>query len=240
MQLSCTRWPRSLALGALLSLALLLAACGGGSTVTSPYTAEDLVQKANTNFAQDTALHFTLTAKNIVPGIYAVTQADGDVVRPDKLKIVGSDMISKGGTIGLGIILIGSNQYVDYGATGNYRTTSGLPNLLTIFSPTEGIGSILNQLQTPTTPTADTVAGVACWKVDGTVTSSLLAPITGGSASSSTPVATQIWVGQTDLQIHQVTLTGIAADGDQATTARTFVLSKFNETIDITTPPLAK
>jgi hypothetical protein len=235
MQISRARWHLSFALGALLSLTTLLVACSG-SSATSPYTAEELVQKANVNFAQDSALHFTLTAKNIVPGLYAVTQAEGDVVRPDKMKIVGSDMITQGGTVGIGIIFVGTKQYVDLGNTGNYRATNGLPNLLAIFSPTEGIGSILNQLQSPGKPTADTVGGVTCWKVNGTVTSSLLAPITGGSPASSTPVATQIWVGQTDLQIHQVTLTGKAADGDQDNTERTFVLSKFNETIDITAP----
>ncbi|MBA3825267.1 MAG: LppX_LprAFG lipoprotein [Ktedonobacterales bacterium] len=233
MQIS--RWFHSFVLGVLVSLTMLLAACGG-STATSPYTAEDLIQKASTNFAQDTALHFTLTAKDIVPGLYAVTAAEGDVVRPDKLKIIGSDMVSKGGTLGIGIIIIGANQYVDLGNIGKYHPTTGLPNLLAIFSPTEGIGSILNQLQSPSKPTADTVGGVACWKVNGTVTSSLLAPITGSSSTISTPVATQIWVGQTDLQIHQVTLTGKAADGDLDTTARTFVLSKFNETIAITAP----
>ncbi len=236
MQISRTRWTHSLALGALMSLAVLLAACGG-STATSPYSATELIQKANTNFAQDTALHFTLTAKNIPPGLYSITKADGDVVRPDKLKLSGSDFVSQGQSLGISIIFIGADQYVDLTGIGNYTKTHNLPNLLTIFSATEGIGAILNQFQGPTTPSADTVGGVACWKVSGTVTSSLLAPITGSSSATSTPVQAQLWVGQSDLQIHQVTLTGKAADGDQDNTSRTFVLSQFNETITIAAPP---
>jgi hypothetical protein len=240
MQISHARWTGSLMLGALLSFALCLVGCSGTSIPVSPYTADVLIQMANTNFAQDNALHFTLTAKNIQPGLYAVTQAEGDVVRPDKMKIVGSDMVTKGGTVGIGIIFVDGKQFVDLGNTGTYRTTTGLPNLLTIFSPTEGIGAILNQIQQPSKPTASKAGGVDCWKVTGTVTSSLLAPITGSSGASSNPVQTEIWVGQKDLQIYQVTLTGQAADGDQTDTARTFVLSNFNESITITAPPVAK
>jgi hypothetical protein len=238
MQIVRARWSHSLALGALLSLTMILVACGDNSTATSPYTADELIQKANTNFAQDGAIHFTLAAKNIPPGLFSIIQAEGDVVRPDKLQLSGADFISTQNSPHISIIFVGGNQYVDLTGTGtNYSKTNALPNLLNIFSSTEGIGAILLQVQQPSKPTADTVNSVACWKVNGTVASSLLAPITGGNASTSTPVQAQMWIGQSDLQIHQVTLIGKAVDGDQDNTTRTFVLSKFNESITITPPP---
>ncbi len=213
--------------GAAAALFLTLAACGASSTTkTSPLSATQLIQQASNNFAQDSALHFTLTASNIAPGPFAVTKAQGDVVRPDKLQIHGIVEPTQGVTAGIGIIFVGQQQYISIGDTGTYQTTSGLPNLLNIFSSSQGIGAILSQLQSPSTPTADSVNGVDCWKITGTVSSALLAPITGNPPTSPTNV-----------QIHQVTLNGIAANGDTSSTVRTFDLSNYNETVTITAPP---
>jgi hypothetical protein len=220
-------------------LACALAACGGGgsTTTTSSLTSAQIIQKANTNFGNDTALHFTLTAQNIQPAAFAVTQAHGDVVRPDKLEIHGLDMPSAGVTAGIGIIFINGMQYLSVGDTGTYTITTILPNLLNIFSPTQGIGAILNQLQNPSNPTSDTVNGVACWRITGTVTSTVLAPITNNPPTTPTDVKTTLWIGQSDFQIHQVTLAGMAAQGDTANTIRTFDLSMYNETVTISVPP---
>jgi hypothetical protein len=235
------RWQRrsvrALAGSAVLLFGIVAVACSGGaSSKTSPFTATQLIQKGTTNFNQDTALHFKLTATNVAPGLYAVTAADGDVVRPDKLKLVGSDEVSQGFTAGIGIIFVNSNQYVDFGATGKYTKVTGLPNLLAIFSPQQGIGAILSQMQNPSTPVDDMVDGVACWRINGTVAAGLLAPITGGSATATNPIQTTIWIGESDYQFHKVTLVGKAVDSDSDTTTRTFVLSNFNETVTITAP----
>ena len=224
-----------LTVGLLLG-ALLLAACGGSSTPAP--TATTLLQQASDTFAKDTSLQFTLTADNIAPGAYAVTQATGAVVRPDKLKIDGSDEVTQGFQAAIGIIFIGSDQYVDIAGTGKYIKTSGLPNLLAIFDANNGIGAILQQVQNPSTPTAETIANTATWKITGTVTSAVLAPITSGSTTSSNPIQTTLWIGQSDHQVYEVKLVGNAVDGDSATTTRTFTLSKFNMPVTIDIPPL--
>ena len=223
----------------LIGLSLIVTACGNNSSTAkvSPYTAPQLIQKASTNFNGDTALHFTLTATHIATGLFAVSQADGDVVRPDKLKLLGADMLSPGLTKNIGIIFVGGQKYADLSGTGSYILFPNLPDLLAIFSPDKGIGAILSQMQNPTTPTDDTVNGVECWKITGTVTSTLLAPITDSAPATPTNVQTTLWVGQTDYQIHQVTLTGKATDSDSDSTVRTFILSNYNETVTIAAPP---
>lgn len=226
---------RHILAGVLVAVALICAACSSSTTTKPPFTSTQMIQKASTNFNADTALHFTLTADNIAPGIYAVRQADGDVIRPDKMKITGKSEIAQGFLAQIGIIFIGQNQYLAAGG-GNYAPTSGLPDLLSIFSPNQGIGAILTQFQNPSTPTADTVGGVSCWKITGTVDSKLLAPFTGSTATTGTPIKTTLWIGQADYQIHQVTLLGKAADSDTDQSVRTFTLSNFNEQITITAP----
>ncbi len=227
---------------AALALALtLLAACGGSSAATSsPYSATQLIQKASTNFAADSSLHFKLTAVGIAPGTYSVTSADGDVVRPDKLQVTsGTIEPSQGFLIGFAVVIIGSQQYIDLGDTGHFASTNVLPDLLIIFDPHQGIGAILNQFQGASTPAADNVSGVACWKITGTVDSTLLDPITGNTSTVSSPVQTTLWIGQSDSQIHQVKLVGIATSGDTSQTARTITLSQFNENVSIVAPSIS-
>lgn len=228
--------PRRAALALLLTLAALLAACSSGASSSKPPTTAQLIQDASTNFGNDTAIHFTLTATDIAPGNYSVTQADGDVVRPDRLQVTGTDNIRQGISIGIGIIFIGQQQYVDLGGTGKYSVTSGLPDFLLIFDAHQGIGAILTQLQQPSAPTADTANGVASWKITGTVPSTVLAPLTGSTSTVANPVNTTLWIGQSDHQIHQVSLVGQATDGDTSQSTRTFVLSKYNEQVTISAP----
>jgi len=133
-------------------------------------------------------------------------------------------------------VFINQQQYLDLGATGKFSKTTILPNLLIIFDSSKGIGAILTQFQKASTATAEDADGVACWKMTGTVDSTVLAPITGSSTATSSPVATTLWIGQNDKQIHKVFLQGKAADDDMNTTERTFTLSNFNANVTITAP----
>jgi hypothetical protein len=229
---------RAGALGLLAAIGIFGVACGGSSTVAKPpFTATEMIQKASVNFAADNALHFTLTADNIAPGLYAVRTAQGDIVRPDRMKITGKSEITKGFLANVGIIIVGQNQYLDAGGTGAYKPTSGLPDLLAIFSANQGIGAILNQFQSPSAPVAaQDAAKISCWKITGTVDSTLLAPFTGSTSTTPSPVNATLWIGQADYQIHQVTLQGKAADDDTDQSVRTFTLSNYNEQVTISAP----
>jgi LppX_LprAFG lipoprotein len=213
-----------------LGMMILIAACNNSSVPS----ADSLIQKASSKFSSDTSLHFVLKAKNIKPGAFSVVQATGDVVRPDKLKASGSVEPFAGTQLPINVIFIGGAQYLGIG--GSYNKTDQLPNLVVIFDSKQGIGAILGQFKKPGVPSSEDVAGVNCWKIAGTVDSTLLNPITGSTNTTASPVSTTLWIGQSDGQIHQVSLQGIATDGDTADTTRTFTLSNFNENITITAP----
>jgi hypothetical protein len=225
--------------GILVALVLALAACGTSSA--PPPSSAKLLSDASTRFSGDTSLHFTYNADNIGFGPVAVVQAAGDVVRPDKIKLSGLDEPTKGFTAGVGIVIIGQDQYLDLGGFGNWTKTSALPPLQLIFDPTQGITAILTKLQNPSTATSDTVKidathSVACWKITGTADSSLLAPLTGGTTTVTTPLQGTLWIGKADSQLYQVKLQGAVTDGDSAASTRTFILSNFGESVTITAP----
>jgi LppX_LprAFG lipoprotein len=225
--------------GLIAVLALLLAACG---TSTPPPSASTLLTKASTAFNNDSSLHLTYTATNIAPGITAVTSASGDLVRPDKISITGVVEPVKNLSASIGLIIIGQDQFLNI--SGSWSKTSAFGSLLHIFDADQGIGGIITKLQNPSKVTTENVKidsshTVACWKVSGTTTAGLLAPITQGSPTDTTPLQATLWIGQTDGQVYKVDLVGKAITGDSANTDRTFILSKFGEQVTITAPAVS-
>jgi hypothetical protein len=78
--------------------------------------------------------------------------------------------------------------------------------------------------------------------VEGLVPAGDLASITGGDPTSKTPIDTKVCVaknadGNGLSQPYEFILKGIAADGDTAQTTRTFILTKFDESVKIEPPP---
>jgi len=225
-------------IGGLLAIVVLALAACGTSTLPPPPTST-LLTKASTTFNADTSLHLTYTANNIAPGITAVTSASGDLVRPDKISITGVVEPVKNLSASIGLIIIGQDQFLNI--SGSWSKTSAFGSLLHIFDTDQGIGGIITKLQSPSKVTAENVKidsshSVACWKVSGTTTAGLLAPITQGSPTDTTPLQTTLWIGQSDNQVYKVDLVGMAITGDSAATDRTFVLSKFGEKVTITAP----
>jgi hypothetical protein len=80
------------------------------------------------------------------------------------------------------------------------------------------------------------VDGKSCWSIDGTLDAKYLAAITGGGAPANSVVKITTCIGKTDNLPYLIKMTGIAAQGDSANTARTFKLSKFGESLTITAP----
>jgi len=232
-----TQIARRVAGGAIVALTLAVTACGGSSTASVPPPASTkIISDADTKFGADTTLHFNYTADKIAPGLYSVIKADGDVVRPGKIQLKGLDQPVKGVTACIALTIVDQGQYLDLGCFKNYTKTSAFGNLLLLFDPAQGIGAVLTKLQNPTPATSDTINNIDCWKLSGGTDSSVLAPLTGSTATTPTPIQATLWIGKADSQVYQVQLTGIAIDGDTAQSVRTFVLSNFNAPVTITAP----
>jgi hypothetical protein len=226
--------------GLIAVLAMLLAACG--TSAAPPPPSGTLLTKASTAFNNDTSFHLTYTATNIAPGFTAVTSASGDLVRPDKISVTGVVEPVKNLSASIGLIIIGQNQFLNI--SGSWTKTSAFGSLLHIFDADQGVGGIITKLQNPSKVTAENVKidsshTVACWKVSGTATAGLLAPITQGVATDTTPLQATLWIGQSDNQVYKVDLVGKAITGDSANSDRTFVLSKFGEQVTITAPQVS-
>lgn len=230
-----------------LTLALLgavaLSACGGGGGGGSGEpAAATLIQQAQQAINQDSAYHFTLAVDH--PGAagasgFVLTQAVGDVVRPDK--ITGTATVQEGqATFQVPFIGIGNQQWIQINGLWMAPGSFGI-DIGTLPDPSQIISMVLSDLQHPQGIGDDSADSGDCWLVEGMVPAGDLASITGSDTTDKTPVDTQVCVaknadGKGRYQPYEFIFAGIVAQGDTSKTTRTFMLSKFDEKVNIQPP----
>lgn len=218
-----------------LLLILLLVGCGGGNNSTAP-SAQQLIKNAQVAIQKVSSYHFNLKADNIgTSSQLPIQSADGDIVVPDKLQAT-ANVIFGGANVQAQIIAIGDKQYLN--VLGGWQQTNGLLDPRALSDPQKGVAAILGHLQNPSTPSDSSSDGTPCWSISGKLDASYLAGITGGGAPAGTQDDVTTCIGKSDNLPYLIVIKGVATQGDTAQTTRTFKLSKFNEQITISAPPL--
>jgi hypothetical protein len=219
----------------------LLSACSGrdkASTVPTP-TAAEVLQGASAKLASAHSLSFTLTAQPVVPGLRfaAVSGGEGTVVWPDRLLFQGT--IQNSATMSAPVVLVmcGADRYVELG-DGNFMKMTVLPDVhRLLFAPDTGLAAgVLTKLEQVTGPEAAALEKTPMWHVAGTVSNQFLAALPGRTKPFTDPLHADLWIGQQDQRLHQVTLKGPMFDGDTTQTVRTLVFSRFDDTIPFRVP----
>src|SRR5450759_951438 len=222
---------RALAYSALfMACALLITSCklpwqhsastAVASTLGPKPTAQQLLKMVQKNFRSVTAFHVVMKVENLgtaPDGAIQIRSADGDVVMPDRVKASANVLLS-GQVVGVELISIGDTQYLT--------------------DPITGIVSLASKLTSLSKPVDDVVNGTPCWRFTGQLDAQTLAFLTGGGMPAGTMLLTSVCVGKADGLPYQLAVTGEAATGDTAQTARTFTISNYNETITIAAPQI--
>ncbi len=230
-----------------LACTLFIAGCSlpwqrGQNTVTlgAKPTAQQLLTALQKNFRNVNSFHVVMNVQNPGPvrqGQVQIRTANGDIVMPDKVKAQATIILS-GQAVTVNLISIGSNQFITDPITGQWRVIKGVLDPRTLTNPDTGILSLINKVQNVSDPVSDTVNGVPCWRVKGQLNAKYLAFFTGGGVPAGTMLQTNACIGKSDALLYQLIVTGEAAPGDTAQTARTFDISHYNEQVTITAPQL--
>lgn len=228
---------------AALSILLLFAGCTlpwKHSRVTpgAQPTAQQLLNDLQKSFATVTTFHVVMQVQNPGPsaaGIVQIRSANGDVIMPDKVKAQATVTLS-GQAVAVNLISIGNQQFITDPITGQWRVIKGILDPRTLTNPKTGLISVIAKVQNVGQPVADTVGNTACWRIKGQLDAKYLAFFTGGGVPAGTMLQTSACIGKADALPYQVIVSGRAAAGDTAQTSRTFLLSNYNESLQITAP----
>ncbi len=228
----------------LLACMLLIAGCSAPwqhhptSALGAHPTAQQLLTTLQQNFRTVSSFHVVMRVQNAGKAASSQIQirnADGDVLMPDKVKAQATVILS-GQPVTVNLVSIGRTQFITDPITGQWRVVKGIFDPRSLTNPDTGIVSLVGKLQHVTGPTDDSINGVSCWRVNGQLDAKHIAFFTGGGVPAGTMLQTSVCIGKSDTLPYEVDVTGIAAGGDTLQTDRSFLLSKFNENVNIKAP----
>ena len=242
-------------LAAALVLAVVVAACGGsedptptpGPTPTATPTAtptptptpvnpQALLERSGQVLAEVDSFHFRLEHRkgttSLLPGL-TIEEADGDVVRPDRLRV---DFRGAFGNVAVkaGLITIGQTSYMSNPITGRWEQTEAEVSPLAFFNPSVGIPAIMSQV-TAEGLVEDRRQGRKVYVVTGRMPASALASLLGATLDDA-EVRVTLTIDARDLFLLEAVLEGRASPLDPEEVVRVISLSRFNDALEIAPP----
>jgi lipoprotein LprG len=211
---------------------VLVAGCGGSSGPS----AEELVSESAAKTAAVKTFHLVVDIENVpTPSSgLGLTFVDGDVIVPDKLRgKVGGTFL--GLSLSSELVVVGDQYFLKIPFSGRWQKidVGTLPSAF--FDPEQGILAVIEGANDLKRDGSEDVGGVPCYRLTGTVRADSLTPLLN-TAEGEQEVTMEVWIGEDDMLIRRVRLSGpISSDeGDDA--VRTVELSAFDEPVEISAP----
>lgn len=228
---------RRLALGLLTAVAVLaLTGCASiEPDVNSLPAGSELVATSGTAMRSVIRAHFTMDVHGTLAGV-PIKTATGDLDARGTAK--GSATIAESGAlVKVNFVLAKGNFYVK-GPTGGYQkvapaTAGKLFGLTSILNPNHGISRVVLAVHGATTRDRETVSGVECYRITGTVANQEVAALIPGIRSN---VDATVWLAVSGAHLPvraQFTVPG-SRDGHGATVDLS--ISDVNAPVTVTAP----
>ncbi|HUS14471.1 MAG TPA: LppX_LprAFG lipoprotein, partial [Chloroflexia bacterium] len=199
----------------------------------------EIISKAVPAASALTSMHFTLATNKLAkyPKGLFLTSADGDVVRPDKLRATAKALIA-GAAIEIQVAGVGNEQFMTDPASNRWGAMPPTLNVLAAFDPNKGLGAILANAKDPAADGTETIDGTTAYRLKATLTPKDLGDLSTEVDAAAAPVPSRLWIGSTDFRLRQVEIAGPLLKGDPADVVRTVKFSRFNEPVDIRKPTI--
>jgi hypothetical protein len=222
---------------AFVALSVAAAGCSGATPPPSSVAAQSVVSNASDKMQALNSYHFVLDQVGggtpIAMGI-EMKKAEGDVLKPDKLKMSISGT-ALGFSIQVQLITVGGVIKMTNPLNGQWETLSDQFKILGIFDPTSGIAAILKQVSNLTALDDQQSGGVPCYHLKGNVSSDALNALTGSSVSGVN-INVELWIGKGDFLVRTIQLTGKITETEVSGIVRTLSLSNFGQALSIELP----
>lgn len=236
----------ALLLCAAMMLLAMLGACSskktsknGASTATAAGTPtpQELLVAAGQATQALNSFHFTLNHENgttpIAQGI-SMRKADGDFLRPDRLRATVSGTVAQGFDVDVKVISIADQTWLAL-VDSRYLPLGNGVSASAILDPNNGVLKAVNSVRSPAYAGNDRINGVDTRMVTGTIDAGDLTAL-DSQAQAGKSVAGKVWIGATDHRVYRIRLEGPLNDQEPANIARQIDLSQFNSALDIQPP----
>jgi hypothetical protein len=221
----------------LMVAAMVITACAKQAPSPAPLTAAQIIGDSSEKMQAVNSFHFALDQTGggtpIAMGI-EMTKADGDVVRPDKLKMTISGTVS-GMSLEVQIVTVGGVIYMTNPLTGKWEVPPAEFNVLSAFDPNTFIANVMKDIASLTKLNDEESAGVLCYHLSGAISSDDLSAITGSSVKG-VPINIEVWIGKDDLLVRNIKVTGKITETEVQGIIRTLNFSNYNEVVSIELP----
>ena len=228
----------SLAGGLCWTLILLLLSCGRPA-----FSLQEIADQAGQAMTQVESLHFTIAVEGgpayiDTEGTLSLRAAEGDLLRPDRVR--ATLKVGAGGLviIELEAIGIGQEQFLTQPFSGEWqRMPSGWgfdPTVL--FDREIGVEAVVSQVQWQEQLKDASIQGVRCYHLRGGAQGRLLSPLTAWLITAE-HVEVEVWVGQEDWRIRQLRIEEPPKTEGGPPTVWLLQFSNLDETVTIEYPP---
>ena len=221
----------------LMVAAMVITACAKQAPSSAPLTAAQIIGDSSEKMQAVNSFHFALDQTGggtpIAMGI-EMTKADGDVVRPDKLKMTISGTVS-GMSLEVQIVTVGGVIYMTNPLSGKWEVPPAEFNVLSAFDPNTFIVNVMKDIASLTKLNDEESAGVLCYHLSGAISSDDLSAITGSSVKG-VPINIEVWIGKDDLLVRNIKVTGKITETEVQGIIRTLNFSNYNEVVSIELP----
>ncbi len=239
-------WSRRLLISVLCLLAL---GCGSPAASepapvpTPAVSPSEIAGRAGEKMLSADALHFVIELSGRLtyldsPPTLALKHAEGDVVRPDRVRAIVK-MSTMGVISQVAVIGLGDEQYITNPLNQQWERLSAEQgwyfNPTLLFDPKRGIESIIRETDWVHAQ-SDEAGTQGDYQLHGLVPGERIAPLTFQMVTSG-EVAIDIWVGRDDDFVRQIEIVELDSDPEDPTTWL-INLTYLGEPVEIEPPPI--
>ncbi len=214
-----------------------------GPTPTPTPSPVEIARRAGERMLSTSSLHFIIELSGRLtyldsPPTLALKRAEGDLVRPDRVR--GIVKVSSFGIVSeVAIIGLGDEQYITNPLNQQWeRLPPGYGwyfDPILIFDPEHGIGPILDGTAW-TFGTEEEIEDQTHYRLHGRLPGERISPLTSGMIGPG-EVTVDAWVGQQDAYVRRIQIVELESDPENPT-HWLIEFSAFDKPVDVEAPPV--
>ncbi len=232
----------------LLLITSLITACGRPpaptATATVALSPQEIATQAAEAMLAAESLHFVVERDGApayidADGLLSFKRAEGDFVRPDKLRALVR-LVTAFAPVEIGMIVLGEEQFATDPITGQWQLLPpewGQLNLAVLFDPTIGVRGLLRDgLYDLKLMGQETLDGRPFYHLAARALGERVSAMTLGMIGG-TDVDLEAWIGTEDYHVRRLYI--VERDGEDQPTTWDLTFSQPDQQVEIQAPPIA-